>query len=389
MSSSPLSVLIVIDSLDRGGAETHLWRTLPRLDRRRVAVRVFTLLRRGVLADALEAEGIPVLGPPSPRGGGLGLAAGAVRLVALLRRERPDIVHFFLPRSYLVGAPLAVAAGVRHRVMSRRSLHTYMAGKPAVLAAVERRLHHHMDALLGNSRAILEDLAEEGAPADRLVLLYNGIEVAAPPADRGLAETGAQTGAKTRAALGLDAGAVVLCAVANLIAYKGHADLVEACARLPAEPPWHLLLAGADPDGLAASLRQRAEALGIAGRVHVLGSRDDVPALLAASDIGVLASHEEGFPNAVLEYMAAGLPVVATAVGGTAEAVVDGETGHLVAPRDPAALAAALGSLAADPERRRRWGEAGRRRVAALFSLDASAGAYMALYERIAAGAAP
>jgi len=173
----------------------------------------------------------------------------------------------------------------------------------------------------------------------------------------------------------------VMSIVANLIPYKGHADLVDALALAAPDLPsgWRLLCLGRN-DGIGDCLRQRAAMAGIGDNILWLGSRRDVPQILAASDIGLLVSHQEGFSNAVLEGMAAGLPMVVTDVGGNAEAVADGDTGYVVPARDPQALAAAIRRVARDPQRRL-MGERGRERIHQHFSLDACVDAYERLYE--------
>ncbi len=185
--------------------------------------------------------------------------------------------------------------------------------------------------------------------------------------------------------LGLDADALIGIVVANLIPYKGHRDLIEALAlaapKLP--PSWQVLCVGADND-LRPELEALAAAKGLAGNVRFLGQRLDVGRLLQAADFGVLPSRaNEGFSNAILESMRAGLPMIVTDIGGNAEAVVDGETGFVVPPADPAALAAALLRLAQDPALRRKLGEAGRERVATHFTLDDCVAKYRALYDEL------
>jgi glycosyltransferase involved in cell wall biosynthesis len=250
--------------------------------------------------------------------------------------------------------------------MSRRSLNDYQAKHP-LLAKLERALHKRMDALLGNSAAVTAQLIEEGAPRDSVHLIRNGIDLArfanpkpvARPVDK-----------------------VVIACVANLIPYKGHADLIDALALVPREPAWEIWCAGRD-DGIGATLQARAQAVGIGDRVKLLGARNDVPDLLASADLAVLASHEEGFPNAVLEAMAARRAVIGTQAGGIPEAIDDGKTGLIVPPRDPAKLGQALARLIADTPLRATMGEAGRARVEAEFSLDASAAAYAAFYRAL------
>ena len=263
--------------------------------------------------------------------------------------------------------------------MSRRSRNHYQSHHP-LAAWVERRLHRRMDALVGNSRAVVQDLLDEGAPPDRVRLIYNGVDAGRFAAG----EVRIERRCALRTELGLPDDRVVLTCVANLFPYKGHADLLDALALLGAgfAARATLLLVGRDA-GARAALEAQAARLGLSASVRFLGERGDVPDLLVASDIGVLASHEEGFSNAVLEGMAAGLPMVVSDVGGNAEAVTDGECGHVVPARAPAVLAQALADLIGDVGRRQAMGEAARRRVAASFSLDACVAAYEALYEEL------
>ena len=130
-------------------------------------------------------------------------------------------------------------------------------------------------------------------------------------------------------------------------------------------------------------MRRVADDLGLSAHVWFLGERDDIAAVLRAADIHVSASHTEGFPNNILEAMCTGLPVIATAVGGVPEMVVDGRTGLLVPPKDPAAMARALESLSNDPQRRTAMGEAGRSLVSS-FSLERCVGALEGVYAEIA-----
>lgn len=369
-----IPLLIVTRRLDCGGAEQHLLQVLPLLDETRFDVRLHPLYCGGQLTDDFVGKGVSVVGTAIAGG----RMSGLLSLASAIRNVRP-LVHCFLPEAYLFGASLGLMFGVRSVVMSRRSRNHYQS-RHSVAAWVERRLHRRMDALLGNSRAVVQDLLDEGAPADRVRLIYNGI-------DAGRFVTGdsrLECRRALRAELGLPDDRVVLTCVANLFPYKGHADLLEALALLGAgfAARATLLLVGRDA-GARAALEAQAARLGLSASMSFLGERGDVPDLLAASDIGVLASHEEGFSNAVLEGMAAGLPMVVSDVGGNAEAVTDGECGHVVPARAPAALAQALADLIGDAGRRQTMGEAARRRVAASFSLDACVAAYESLYEEL------
>ncbi len=265
--------------------------------------------------------------------------------------------------------------------MSRRSLNVYQQSYPLTLK-FERRLHRKMTAILGNSRSVVRELNQlEDVPTSRLGLIYNGV-------DTGRFTHGSRK--VTRAALGLGEETLALVMVGNLIPYKGHGDLVSALglAAPNLSDDWRLLLVGRD-FGVAAGLREQASKFGIEDKIVFLGVRNDVPEILNACDIGVLCSHQEGFSNAILEGMAADLPMIVTDVGGNAEAVVDGKTGIVVPPHDPRRLAAAIVRLAQDQSLRAGFGNAARDRVAEHFSLERSIKAYDALYRALLEGIPP
>lgn len=368
-------VTVVTSRLDIGGTERHLARVLPALRRRGIDVALYVMERGGSLESQVAAQGVRVEGPRRSRF--LHWPRATLALARFLRRERPDIVHFFLPRPYVYGSAAAELAGRRkRRVMSRRSLTDYQAHYP-LLGVLERLLHSRTDALIGNSRAVVEQLAGEVGNRQKLALIHNGINLPAP--------TAAAERARLCGALQISDDALVITVVANLIAYKGHHDLIAALAiikdSLPA--PWRLLAVGRD-DGVGAELKRQAEAANVATNIMWLGERSDVDGLLAATDVFVLPSHQEGFSNALLEAMAAAVPTIATAVGGNLDAVANNETGLLVRPSDPASLAAALLRLAKDPALRRRFGDAARLRVQQRFSLDACVTCYEKMYRALA-----
>jgi glycosyltransferase involved in cell wall biosynthesis len=376
-----LDVLFVITDLQVGGSERQLASLASALVKKGTKVAVYSFVD-GPLRATMQQNGIEVV---HARGWGSAATRYRVPVAALhlfwfMLRRRPRIVHFFLPAAYLVGAPMAVLAGVPSRVMSRRSLNTYQ--RNVLVRSVERCWHHAMHAVLGNSQGVVDQLKAEGIARSRLGLIYNGVD------DGVYGNAGMRSDA--RAGLGLTPDVLVMCIVANLIPYKGHRDLVDALAQAaPQLPPhWHMLVVGRD-DGIGAALHEQARRLGLSDNISFLGARDDIPALLGASDIGILCSHQEGFANAILEGMAAGLPMVVTRVGGNAEAVIDGETGLVVPLRDSKRLAAAIVRLANDPSLRTRFGAAGRQRVAEQFNLQRFIDSHFALYDVLRAGKRP
>jgi glycosyltransferase involved in cell wall biosynthesis len=381
-------LLYVTLSLDVGGAERHLSSVLPELARRGWPVTLYCTNRLGTYAAEVARAGVEVIGPPVLRKAGVqstpsrlyASARAAASLFAVIRRTRPAVVHFFLPEPYLIGAPAALFLRVPILIMSRRGLNLYQHNWPGA-AAIERNLHRHMTAVLANSRRVAADLQAEGCSPERIGLIYNGVALAGleSPRDR----------ASVRSSLGIPPDAVVAIVVANLIHYKGHTDLLEALARVSAAlpPGFRVLCIGRDEGALPSLEAQRAR-LGLDSMVTFLGVRNDVPDLLAASDFSILPSHEEGFSNAIIEAMAAGLPLAVTDVGGNPEAVIDGETGIVVPAKSPEPLAAAIERLAVDPILRKRLGAAGRERARARFSLSACVDRYETLYRGLLAGKA-
>jgi glycosyltransferase involved in cell wall biosynthesis len=368
-------VTIVTSRLDIGGAERHLARVLPALKQRGTDITLYAMERGGPLEAELQAQGVRLDGPP--RAAFLHWPRATVALARFLKRERPTIIHFFLPRPYLYGSIAAELAGHRRRLMSRRSLTVYREKYP-LLRGFELLLHRRTHGLIGNSRAVVDQLATEVSDPRKIALIHNGIDLPPP--------TTAADRERIRQLLDIPKDALVIAVIANLVSYKGHRDLLDALA-LVKEPmpkeqmpkPWLVLAIGRD-DGMGAELKRHAAARNLASNIRWLGERPAADQLLAAGDIFVLPSHQEGFSNALLEAMAANLAVIATAVGGNLDAIVDNESGILVPPRDPSALAAALARLASDPDIRRRYGDAARRRVEQRFALERCVDRYERLY---------
>ncbi len=332
-----------------------------------------------VSSGNLTAAGVPVLGAEI-----LGTRpVRSLRVARALRREirklRPDILHFFLPEPYLIGSLAAAGLGGMIRIMSRRSLAHYQQNH-LLLAQMERYLHRSTNALIGNSSAVAAQLVQECGHPEKVGVIHNGIELPPLP-DR-------QARASCRREFGIPEDAFVIAVIANLIPYKGHADLFAAVAsvRERLRGPWRLLLIGRD-EGIGPKLQQQAQLLGIGANILWLGERTDPQAVLAVADLGTLPSHQEGFSNSLIEKMAHALPVVATRAGGNSDAIVDGESGHLVPIADPAALGAAIAALYEDAGLRARIGAAARLRVERLFTLEACVRRYLNLYLGITANA--
>jgi glycosyltransferase involved in cell wall biosynthesis len=220
------------------------------------------------------------------------------------------------------------------------------------------------------SKAIASVMEADGFPRERLSLVYEGVP------DRGPAAGGGEA----LRALGIPEGAPVVGNVAALTGHKDHATLLDAAAIvLRRRPDARFVIVGEGPR--RRELEARAREGGLEGRVVFAGFRTDVDRLLPAFDLFCLSSRLEGLGTSLLDAMAFGLPIVATAAGGIPEAVEDGVTGLVVPVRDPGALAHGLLGLLEDPERRRRLGDAGRRRFRDRFTADRMVEETLRVYE--------
>ena len=379
-----VKIVFVIGNLDVGGAERHLAQVLPKLRYVGFSPLVYTLTHKGKLATVLEGQGVRVVEPwfsaffrsmPRFLRRLLLTISSVVAFCILMLRYRPTIVHFFLPESYLLGGISSFMIGPRIKLMSRRSLNLYQRKYP-ILARIERVLHSSMNAILGNSQAVVRELAGEGVKTHRLGLLYNGVDL--DFLDK------LPSRSLVRSALGISQDSLMIVCVANLIPYKGHIDLIHALGEIRLELPrdWVIALVGRD-SGIALELQALAKRLDVAEHILWMGERNDAIAICSAADIGVLSSHEEGFSNSVLEGMAAGIAMVVTNVGGNAEAVMDGVSGLVVPAREPSALGRALLALANDTAARERMAQAGRQRVVNNFSLTTCVNRYAGLYRAL------
>ncbi len=387
-------ITIVVGSLDVGGTERHLISVLPKLISNGWSVRVITTLKRGVLAPEFEKKGIVVFCALSEKhltwiqklpqlpGRLIRMILGVFTLKSQLKKQGQDrkntILHFYLPEAYIVGMLAAALARFKgFKIMSRRSLNCYQQ-KSFLIGWLERKLHSQTSVITGNCQALISQLQlEEQVPVERLRLIYNGIDTAAfiPVKSRDT----------VRNTLGIQQDALIIVKVANVIPYKGHADLLVALGKIKDKLPehWYLICLGRN-DGIGSTLQQQTENLGLSEHILWLGTRSDIADVLFSADIGVLCPFKnEGFSNAILEGMTAGLPMVVTDIGGNKEAVVNGETGYVVEPRNTDSLAAAILDLANNRSKAKQFGEAGQKRVKESFSFSACVDAYEKLYNSL------
>ena len=384
--SDKTKILFLVGGFSIGGTERHLSQILPRLTRGDRLLRVCALGTDGPFSAPIRAAGIPIkfiksrniLRIPRLRGI-MNLLSQTLQVAEELRRTRPEIVHCFLSEPCSIGWAASTLVGRRHHlVMSKRSQMARPGAFPGD-KALEVLALRSADAVIGHSRVVVEELASHGVNPKRLSIIHNGIEIVCASTQR----------EEVRGIHGWGDDTVVFVVLANLIPYKGHAELMQALAiyDLEVSTNWALVLVGGGADSTYGhSLRRQAVERGIISKVYFVGQVNDPRPWLAAADVGVLLSHHEGFSNAIIEYMAAGLPVIATAVGGNLDAVVDGVSGWLVPSGDKSTLLRAL-IESRDPVGRCVRGQSGLRRYEAEFTINQCVNKYESFYASLAAEA--
>lgn len=357
-----------------GGTERQVLNLVRNHDRTRFEVHLACFRLAGPLLTELDGSEVslseyPIKTLPSPR-----TLWQQWRLIRYIRAHRIRVVHAFgfyanvfaIPAARLAGAPLVIA--------SIRDTGDHLTGLQKAMQKWACRAAHHV---LVNALAVRTVLVEQGYDPAHITVIRNGIDVAR---FKGLQSTGV-----VRALLGIPDEAPLIAVFARLNPLKGLEFFLEAAASLSGQfKDARFLIVG---DSISPEYRDelegKAEALGLGTRVFFTGFRTDIPELLSEVSVLVLPSLAEGLSNVILEGMAAGVPVVATRVGGNPEIVEDGVSGLLVPPRDASSLVEAIGSLIADPGRREAMGRAGQKLAIERFSLEATLARTEELYERL------
>ena len=374
----PRHVVIFINLLTRGGAEVQMLRLARQLASAGNRVTLMAIEPPTALEDRLQGVDVPSIvltdGHRGPLQGPRALAGA----VATLRRLRPDVLICAVYQATILGRIAGRLAGVPVIVSSLRNERQTRRLRDTLLR-VTAPLDHWTTT---NSSRAAARLAETGiVPRNRLDVIPNALE--RPPAQVGADATRRDT---IRRQLGVEVDAFLWVAVGRLEPQKDHATLLRAFEHLQTTDGdarrHRLLIVGTGR--LHDELSTRVATAPYGDRVHLLGARDDVPALLSAADGLVLSSRWEGLPNVVMEAMAAGRPVVATRVGGVPELVAEGTTGLLVDPGDPRGLAEAMDRIGRmTSAERAAWGEQGRRRVAELCDPERVAQQWVDLLNRL------
>jgi glycosyltransferase involved in cell wall biosynthesis len=358
----PIRLLKIVPTLLCGGTENQFMTLGTSLSTRGFQVELACLRRLGPFVDEAARRSLPLHEYPIDTFRSVRAILQQGRLARDIVRRRIEIVHaysfygnvFAIPPARLAAAPVVIAS-IRDRGPYLTPMQT----------RVQRQICRMATRVLVNANSVKDWLLEQGFDPARIVVIPNGVDLTRfdEPIDRDA----------IRRELGLAPGTPIVMVVSRLNQLKGLEDFLESAALLaPAFPALRFLVVGEAKLGDVQYLKMLtglAADLGIRDKVFFLGLRSDVPALLASTTVSVMPSLNEALSNVLLESMAAGAPTVATRVGGTPEAMVDGVNGRLVPPGQPAAMAKAIAHLLNAPEAAAALGRAARRSVEDRFSV--------------------
>lgn len=360
-----------------GGTERQFLYLSKGLDRSKFDVQIGCLKRFGAFLKDAEALNVPISEYKTNSLLSYRTLLGQLHLAKRIRREGIQIIHAygFYPNVFTI--PAARMAGNCISIASVRDTGMFLIQKK-MKVLVQRTACRFADCIVANSDAVSNWLISEGFPADRIRIIPNGIAVSKdlePSQDFPI-----------RKEFGIDRDAPVVAVVCRLFQSKGLEYFLEAVPGVIERfPKARFMIVGdtfADPE-YRQQLNALAERLNVTDRVIFIGQRKDVPAILKEANLSVLPSLSEGLSNSLLEAMAAGLPIVATDVGGNPSVVRDGATGILIPARDPAALCRAMIQVLESPDLAKRFGKAGRERVIAHFSLESMVRRTQDLYQEL------
>jgi glycosyltransferase involved in cell wall biosynthesis len=356
MKSGPIPVAIFVDRFIAGGTQRQMVELMARLDRVRFRVHPVCFHAVGVWFPRVSLLDEPVAVFPIHGFAKPGTYKQLLAFAQWCRAKGIAILQTCELYSNIFGLPGGMLASVPVRIGSRRG----MVETPAQ-QRMQKYAYNAAHRVVANSQAAAESLRHEGVAADRIVVIPNGID----PTLFGQREYRVRPR--------------TIVMVACLREEKRIDVLLDAAPLILARHPEAEILIVGDGD-CRDELEARARSNQVADRVRFLGHRDDVPAVLAGADLFVLPSRSEAFPNAIVEAMMSGLPVVASSVGGIPELVEEGRTGRLVPPGDPVHLAAAVIEILNHPDRATHMGQTARRRIEEQYSFDRMVHQFEALY---------
>lgn len=367
-------ILYVSTSTTVGGAEKTLYTLATLVDPSAFdVVGVVSVKPLGAYGHKLEKAGTAVCSLDVPARAGIG---DIQRLAVVIQQTKPDLVHAVMYQAIQLCRAVCRLGYAEFKLVSSPRVNYRTRGSFSLL--IDGFLKKADDLLIAECQSSQRHLVQElGYPADRTMTIYNGVEIA------GWSPSKAERAA-LRKKLGVKDNQILIGAVGRLDEQKGHIYLLEAMAKLKTLHPVKCIIIGDGP--LRDKLKEMIVELGLKGTVGLLGEQPNIPAWLSALDIFALPSLWEGLPNALLEAMALGLPVVASKVDGVAEAVRHDVSGILCAPKDSQALYVPLQDLVVDPNLRAQLGEGAKKLINEKFQLSGMIHQYEEAYKRVIAG---
>ena len=379
--NSPIQIWYFITALSVGGAERTLVDLANNLDEQAYEVTVWTIFDQnplkeelvGVTHRSLGAQGeVPQEGPSRVERASnpLDYIRAPLRFLKAVRTEQPDIIQSFLFYDNLIARIAGLVCPKTSIITGERGFHNEA---HAFIRLTDRLTVALSDKIVTNSKAGARSLSDYGVPNEKISVIYNGRNL-----DR--YRNGFRRDVDEMAAFSEDGP--IIGTVGRLVERKGHGDLLTAWPQIKADhPSAELVLIGDGPD--RELLETRVNSQGTDHSVHFLGTRDDIPALLDLIDVFVFPSHWEGLPGALLEAMAAALPIVATRVNGNSELITDQKTGLLIPPHDPAAIQSAVTTLLNDSTVATSLGESAQELAYERFTLEAMVDRFETFYETL------
>ena len=356
-------ILIIIGSLDIGGTEKQLLRIIDSLSSS-FDFTVLSFIKGGDLLNDYKKLEIKVLVPKKESK--LIMPFRIFNYIYMILKSfiqiKPDIVHFYLPHSYLLGSFLPYIFPKKKYLMSRRSLNYYQKKIP-FCKFIETKLHKKMNLIITNSKENYNQLVnEEDVDPKKCFIISNGVKIV--------------NNIKKEKKI-----VQVLC-VANFIRYKNHNMIINAFNKLPDRLSWSLNLVGNDTDNIINKLKNKIK-FENKGKINFIKKKKNISNFLMNADIGILTSNEEGLSNSILEYMSYGLPVIATKVGGNVEQIFNNKNGFLVEKNDHIKLSQRLEELIKNKLMRKKFGRVSKRIATEKFSLEKSIEEYKKIYNEI------
>ncbi len=357
-------IFIIIGSLEIGGTEKQLLKKIEYL-KTKFEFTVIIFFKKGELFNLFKEQNIQIIDlSQKNKRGFLHYLRVTFKIYSILKKIRPQIINLYLPHSYLLAGFLSYIFPKQIFIMSRRSLNNYQKKIPFVRFVEKNLLHKKMTYILANSNAIKNELVKlEGVEQEKVKVIHNSVK---------LNNFTKQLKKEVR-----------ILHIANLIPYKNHRLLIKACSEIKSIKNFKVDLVGDGDFSYKEKLKSEIRKNGLTNKVTFHGKVTDYKNIVKYANIGVLTSDEEGFSNAILEYMSFSLPVIATKVGGNSEIIDHNKNGFLIDKNDHNELVKYLKILIFDQKLCRKFGKNGYNKVKKCFNLSYNMKKYEDLYNSL------